>query len=264
MSAILLSSPITVPNLGRKATIVGSVVLLHGVALWALQQGLVRPLRPVVVPARIVAAVIVPVVPPPAPTVAAAPAAAPAPAPPAPTPAKPPPAKPPPVKPRVAPPPPKPRAAPPQPAPAAQARPTAPAVAPVPPAAAPEPAPAPLAAAPTPAPAAAPPVPASPPAPAAPPVVVQPSTQAAYLNNPRPDYPAMSRRLGETGRVIVRVLIGPDGRAREARLQRSSGFERLDQVALETARDRWRYVPGTRDGVPEAMWFNVPINFVLE
>jgi len=263
MSAILLSSPITVPNLGRKATIVGSVVLLHGVALWALQQGLVRPLQPVVVPARIVAAVIVPVVPPPAPTVAAAPAAAPAPAPPAPTPAKPPP-----VKPRVAPPPPKPRAAPPQPAPAAQARPTAPAVAPVPPAAAPEPAPAPLAAAPTPAPAAAPaaapPVPASPPAPAAPPVVVQPSTQAAYLNNPRPDYPAMSRRLGETGRVIVRVLIGPDGRAREARLQRSSGFERLDQVALETARDRWRYVPGTRDGVPEAMWFNVPINFVLE
>jgi protein TonB len=27
---------------------------------------------------------------------------------------------------------------------------------------------------------------------------------------------------------------------------------------------RWRYVPGKRGGVAEAMWFNVPINFVLE
>ena len=98
----------------------------------------------------------------------------------------------------------------------------------------------------------------------APPVVVQPSSKAAYLNNPPPPYPPMSKRLGETGRVIVRVLIGPNGRAQEARIQRSSGFERLDEIALETARDRWRYVPGTRNGVPEAMWFNVPINFVLE
>ncbi len=96
------------------------------------------------------------------------------------------------------------------------------------------------------------------------PLVVQPSSSATYLNNPPPPYPAMSQRLGESGRVVVRVLIGTDGRASEARIQRSSGYERLDQVALETARDRWRYVPGTRGGVPEAMWFNVPIHFVLQ
>ncbi len=82
--------------------------------------------------------------------------------------------------------------------------------------------------------------------------------------NPPPPYPAMSRRLGEAGRVVVRVLIGTDGRAQDARIQQSSGYERLDKVALETARDRWRYVPGTRGGRPEAMWFNVPINFVLQ
>lgn len=94
-------------------------------------------------------------------------------------------------------------------------------------------------------------------------MVVQPSSNASYLNNPKPAYPAASRRLGETGRVIIRVHIGVDGRALEARIQRSSGFDRLDQVALETARDRWRYRPGTRNGVPEPMWFNVPINFEL-
>jgi len=98
---------------------------------------------------------------------------------------------------------------------------------------------------------------------AAAPLVVPPSSNAAYLSNPKPVYPAMSRRLGEAGRVVIHALIGADGRVHEARIQRSSGFARLDQVALETARDRWRYVPGTRNGVPEDMWFDVPIDFVL-
>ena len=56
-----------------------------------------------------------------------------------------------------------------------------------------------------------------------------------------------SRLVGETGRVVLRVLIGTDGRVQEARIERSSGFDRLDQVALETARDRWRYRPGRWD-----------------
>ena len=252
MSATSLSPAPTVPPPGRTAVIVGSVVLLHAVALWALQRGLVRPPAEVIVHAQILAELIAP--PPP-------PAAPPAPTPPPPAP--PAPASPPPPKPRPAPPPPKPRAAPPRPAPVVQPRPAAPVVAPAPTAPAPVPAaPEPSA---SPAAAAAPAAPApSPPAPPAPPVIVQPSTSAAHLNNPAPTYPAMSKRLGESGRVVVRVLIGPDGRAQDARIQRSSGFDRLDQVALETARDRWRYVPGTRNGVPEAMWFNVPLNFVLE
>lgn len=245
MSATSLPLPPALPNLSRNAAIVGSVVLMHGVALWALQKGLLRPPEAVVVPAQIVAELIAPP-PPPAP----APILATEPTPPAPTP--------------PAPPPPKPRPAPPRPAPVAEARPTAPVVAAPAPMApeAPAPAPAPISepTAATPAPAA----PAAPPAAPAPPAVVQPSSNAAHLNNPPPPYPAMSKRLGETGRVVVRVLIGPDGRAQDARIQRSSGFDRLDQVALETARDRWRYVPGTRGGVAEAMWFNVPINFVLE
>ena len=145
-------------------------------------------------------------------------------------------------------------AATPQPLAVAEAAPTAPVMAAAPPPSVP-------AADATPAPAQADAAPAAAPAP---PAVVQPSSKAAYLNNPAPAYPAMSRRLGESGRVVVRVLIGTDGRAREAHVQKSSGYDRLDRVALETARDRWRYVPGTRGGVPEAMWFNVPINFVLE
>jgi len=102
--------------------------------------------------------------------------------------------------------------------------------------------------------------PAPPPAPAR---VELPSSNADYLQNPKPVYPPVSKRLGEQGKVIVRVLIAVDGSAQDAQVKESSGYDRLDRAALETVL-KWRYVPGKRGGVPEAMWFNVPIHFVLE
>ena len=101
-------------------------------------------------------------------------------------------------------------------------------------------------------------------APPTPPAKVDlPSSNADYLQNPKPPYPPISKRLGEQGKVVVRVLIGVDGLPQKAELKQSSGFDRLDRVAMETVM-KWRYVPGKRGGVAEAMWFNVPINFVLE
>ena len=102
------------------------------------------------------------------------------------------------------------------------------------------------------------------PAAAAPaPAVQLPSSDADYLQNPRPPYPPISRRLNEQGKTTVRVLIGLDGLPQRSEIVKSSGFERLDQAAMATVM-RWRYVPGKRGGVAEAMWFNVPINWVLE
>ena len=100
-------------------------------------------------------------------------------------------------------------------------------------------------------------------APPAAPKLELPSSDADYLNNPRPPYPPFSKRMGEQGKVVIRTLIGADGVATDATIQQSSGFDRLDQAALATAR-KWRYVPGKRAGVAEAMWFNVPFTFVLE
>jgi periplasmic protein TonB len=62
---------------------------------------------------------------------------------------------------------------------------------------------------------------------------------------------------------VVRALIGTDGTASQASIKTSSGFDRLDQAALATVL-KWRYVPGKRGGVPEAMWFDVPVNWVLQ
>ena len=92
---------------------------------------------------------------------------------------------------------------------------------------------------------------------------ILPSSHADYLNNPAPSYPAISRRLGEQGKVVIRVLIGKDGMAQQGNIHHSSGYDRLDQAALRAVM-RWRYVPGRRDGMAQDMWFNVPINFALD
>jgi protein TonB len=90
-----------------------------------------------------------------------------------------------------------------------------------------------------------------------------PSSEAHGLNNPKPAYPRVSRRLNEQGQVVIRVFVAADGSAQQGEVKTSSGYDRLDQEALRTVL-RWRFVPGQRFGTPEAMWFNVPVNFVLE
>ena len=124
------------------------------------------------------------------------------------------------------------------------------------------PAPTPIAVAPTPTIQA----PATPPAPViAAPVVVptQPRFDANYLDNPKPAYPAISRRLAEQGRVVLRVHVEADGRAAEVQLHTSSGSPRLDQSALDTVR-RWKFVPARLGREPTAAWVLVPIAFTLK
>ncbi len=231
----------------RTLPIVLGVVLLHAVALWALQSGLLRRAAEATLPAVLMAEVIGPapaLAPAPAPAIAQVPRdAAPAPARPAPLPTD---RSPPPVTASPAP----------APLPPMAATPSAAAVAPP---AEPSAGKGASTSSASPGTAAA----SAQTGTAAAARVDLPSSDADYLNNPKPPYPPLSRRLGEQGKVVLRVLIGADGTAQKAEIRQSSGFERLDQAALATVL-KWRYVPGKRGGVPEAMWFNVPINFVLE
>lgn len=219
--------------LSRNTVIALTVLLLHVGVIWALQSGLLMRVAEIVVPVEILARMVEPPVAP--------------------------------VTPKVEPVSPTPKPA--------QAPVKAPVKAPT------APAPQPLAIAdPTPAPNAplgviAPPQPPAPneavgtgsiaTGPALSSVVQLPSSNADYLQNPPPPYPPISRRLNEQGRSTIRVLIGADGLPQRAEIAKSSGFERLDQAAMATVM-RWRYVPGKRGGVPESMWFNVPINWILE
>ena len=96
----------------------------------------------------------------------------------------------------------------------------------------------------------------------APAEVVLPSTRASYLHNPKPPYPPASKRNGDTGTVLLRVMVDAKGNAQDVTLRQSSGYPELDQSALETVR-RWRFVPGKRNGEATAMAVTVPIAFRL-
>lgn len=111
----------------------------------------------------------------------------------------------------------------------------------------------------------APPVEAEAPKPA-PPAPVGPSTPprpADYLINPKPPYPALSRRLGEEGTVRLNILVNPDGSVARLELAKSSGFARLDQSAMDTVRSSWKFEPARQGGKPLQAWVIVPIQFTL-
>lgn len=103
---------------------------------------------------------------------------------------------------------------------------------------------------------------AEPAPPSMPAPIVQPNFDADYLDNPKPPYPALSRRQREEGEVRLRVWVGTAGEASKVELFRSSGFERLDRVALETVQ-RWRFVPARQGEHAVAAWVIVPIAFNL-
>jgi periplasmic protein TonB len=225
--------------LNRNVVIAGSVLLFHALAIWVLQAGLLMRAVEIIVPVEILAQIIdlpAPKITPPVPQTTP------------PVPVKQTITKPVPVT-----------QAPPQiltlnePATVA---PTFVAPPPLPPAplAAPAVPVAAVASPPSPPPASLPTVPAK---------IVLPSSDADYLSNPKPSYPPMSKRLNEQGEVKVRVYIGADGLPKKSELQKTSGFERLDQAALAAVM-QWRYVPGKRDGVAEAMWMGTTITYILE
>jgi len=91
---------------------------------------------------------------------------------------------------------------------------------------------------------------------------IAPRFDAAYLNNPSPDYPPLSRRLGEQGRVLVRVFVDSSGAPAQVELRESSGHSRLDDAATAAVR-RWRFVPARRGTEPVGAWVLVPISFNL-
>lgn len=81
-------------------------------------------------------------------------------------------------------------------------------------------------------------------------------------NRVEPTYPAASRRAGEEGSVRLKVLVDERGKPREVQVTKGSGFERLDQAAIEAVR-KWRFVAATDGTHPISAWTQVAITFRL-
>jgi protein TonB len=101
------------------------------------------------------------------------------------------------------------------------------------------------------------------PAPATPVPTTPADYAAALLRNPKPVYPPSARRDGESGTVVLRVLVSAQGTAAAVEVERSSGVPSLDRAAADTV-SRWRFVPARRGGQPVEWHLRIPVEFRIE
>lgn len=90
-----------------------------------------------------------------------------------------------------------------------------------------------------------------------------PSADAAGLNNRAPVYPMLSRKRKEQGTVWLLLLVSKDGLVTELKLKKTSGFDRLDQAALQAVK-KWKFQPARKQGQPIDYWYELPLKFSLQ
>jgi TonB family protein len=83
----------------------------------------------------------------------------------------------------------------------------------------------------------------------------------SVLHKVEPEYSEEGRAAGLQGTVVVQVVIGPDGVARDARVVRGLGLG-LDEQAIE-AISQWRFKPGVKDGVAVPVTATIEVNWRL-
>lgn len=98
--------------------------------------------------------------------------------------------------------------------------------------------------------------------PAPQPIQILPRIDAQHSREP--EYPPQSRRLGEQGSLVLQALIDVDGRVLDSKLVQSSGFDRLDQAALDGIKSNYRFIPGMVDGKPRQMWYTFKFTWKLQ
>ncbi len=89
------------------------------------------------------------------------------------------------------------------------------------------------------------------------------AAQIHYRVAPHPIYPERARRDGESGRVMLRVMIDASGRPAQVSVATSSGHAVLDESALSAVRAA-QFQPYVEGGLPQAVWVVIPISFVLQ
>ncbi|UCD19458.1 MAG: TonB family protein [candidate division WOR-3 bacterium] len=85
-------------------------------------------------------------------------------------------------------------------------------------------------------------------------------TRAEPVSRVQPRYPAAALEFQASGTVVVRVLVGTDGRVKEAAILNSFGNPACEQAALDAAR-RWEFTPATKDGTPFEQRVSIPFTF---
>lgn len=92
--------------------------------------------------------------------------------------------------------------------------------------------------------------------------VTMPNPFAKGLDNPKPPYPLMSRRLNEEGKVVLNVCVSLTGLVERLKLEKTSGYQRLDDIALETVK-KWKFIPAKNHDRDINACYLLPVQFIL-
>ncbi|MEO0189809.1 MAG: TonB family protein [candidate division WOR-3 bacterium] len=85
-------------------------------------------------------------------------------------------------------------------------------------------------------------------------------TKPIPIKQVSPKYPESAKAIGATGRVVVRVVVGIDGKVKAATIISSFGNPACEEAAL-TAAKQWEFKPATRDGEPFEQNISIPFDF---
>lgn len=96
-----------------------------------------------------------------------------------------------------------------------------------------------------------------------PPIAIDPVLDQRYAGSFQPDYPADEARAEHEGVVVVRVLIGVDGRVKQ--IERvSATSDSFFRATMRRALSAWRFRPGTLGGIPVERWRQIRVSFHLQ
>jgi protein TonB len=62
---------------------------------------------------------------------------------------------------------------------------------------------------------------------------------------PAPPYPGIAQRNGYQGVILLEIAVDVSGAVASVKVNKSSGFPILDEAAIKTVKERWRFPPGS-------------------
>lgn len=89
------------------------------------------------------------------------------------------------------------------------------------------------------------------------------SSVDGYLRQPEQIYPPISRRLGEEGKVVIRVFVDETGHPEKATIHKSSGYNRLDEAARKAVLGAL-FKPHTEDGQAVPVYILAHMSYKLD
>lgn len=85
-------------------------------------------------------------------------------------------------------------------------------------------------------------------------------TDVVAMRTPAPPYPDGVAKQGVSGQVLLKILVGTDGKPKDVQVEKADPAGVFDAASIQAAK-QWTFIPKQQDGKPVEGWIRVPIYF---